>query len=137
MSSNEKWFMQVEDKYRSYFTTRLKKALSDYSFDFPVEQSNATPTKFPSVLFHEVSQVETGNDLDNSGVNAVVETIEVQVLTNGTLAENKDITAVSAVLMKQLRFSMIMAPTCLQEGANIRRSVARYRRVIGADDSVE
>lgn len=135
-NNNAKWFTEIESKYRSYFTTRMKKSLPDYNFNFPTEETNNTPTKFPTVFFHEISQVETGNDLENDGVNAVMETIEVQVITNDTLAENRDITATAAVLMKQMRFSMISAPVCLQEGENIRRSISRYRRIIGADDSV-
>lgn len=136
MSNNAKWFTEIESQYRSYFTTRLKKSLPDYSFYFPTEESNSTPTKFPTVFFHETDQMETGSDLYNDGVNAVMETIEVQVVTNESLAENKDITATTAVLMKQLRFSMASAPTYLKEGENIRRSVARYRRTIGCDDVV-
>lgn len=135
-NNNAKWFAEIESKYRSYFTTRLKKSLPDYNFNFPTEETNSTPTKFPTVFFHEISQSETGNDLENDGVNAVMETIEVQVITNDTLAENRDITATATVLMKQLRFSMISAPVYLQEGENIRRSVSRYRRIIGADDGV-
>ena len=136
MSDNGKWFAQIENKYRSYFSTRLKKSLPDYSFNFPVEQENSTPTKFPTVYFTEAAQREVGNDLDNAGVNAVMETIEVQVVTNDTLSEIKDITAVTTVLMKQLRFNMTAAPVYLKEGESIRRSIARYRRVIGADDEV-
>lgn len=134
--TDAKWFTQIESKYRSYFKTRLSKALSDYTFDFPNEEINTDPARFPSVFFHEVAQSETGNDLDNSGVNAVMETIEIQVLTNDTLAENKDITATAALLMKQFRFNMISSPTYLKEGENIRRSITRFRRIIGADDEV-
>lgn len=136
MSDNAKWFTEIESKYRSYFSTRLKKALPDYNFNFPVEESNSTPTKFPTVFFREIAQVETGNDLSNSGVNAVMETIEVQVITNDSLSENKDITATTALIMKQFRFNAIALPTYLKEGENIRRSISRYRRIIGCDDEV-
>lgn len=136
MSSNATWFHEVESKYRSYFMARLKKALPDYTFNFPVEELNSTPTKFPTVFFHEVAQSETGNDLENSGINAVMETIEVQVITNDTLSENKDITATTTLLMKQMRFNAVALPTYLKEGENIRRSIARYRRIIGCDDEV-
>lgn len=137
MSNNAKWFSEIESQYRSYFSTRLKKALPDYDIKFPTEESNNTPTKFPTVFFHEIAQSERGNDLENDGINAVMETIEIQVYTNDSLAENKDITATAAVLMKQLRFSMITAPVHMKEGENIRRSVSRYRRIIGCDDVVE
>lgn len=136
MSSNARWWTEVEAKYRNYFTARLKKALPDYNFNFPVEKSNSTPTEFPTVYFHELSQSETGRDLENKGINAVFETIEIQVVTDGALAENKDITATTTLLMKQMRFNAIMMPTYLQEDGEIRRSVARYRRVVGADDNV-
>lgn len=136
MSDNETWFSQIESKYRSYFSTRMKKALPDYSFNFPTGEMNSTPTKFPTVYFHEVLQTETGNDLDNVGINAVNETIEINVYTNGNMSENRDITAVAVVLMKQLRFNMISAPVYTTEGENIRRSVSRFRRIIGADDGV-
>jgi len=136
MSSNAKWFHEVESKYRSYFMTRLQKALPDYTFNFPMEEMNNTPTEFPTVFFHEISQIETGNDLDNSGINAVMETIEVQVITNDSLSENKDITATATLLMKQMRFNAVALPTYLKEGENIRRSISRFRRVIGCDDEV-
>lgn len=136
MSNNPKWFLEIESKYRSYFTARMKKALPDYTFNFPTESDNSTPTQFPTVFFHEIRQTERGNDLDNAGVNAVLETIEVQIVTDESLAENKDITATATLLMKQMRFNIISAPTYLKEGENIRRSISRYRRVIGADDDV-
>lgn len=136
MSSNAEWFLELEDKYRSYFSTRMRNSLPDYTFNFPVESDNSTPTEFPTIYFHEIAQVEKGNDLGNEGVNAVLETIEVQVITNDTLSEIKDITAVATLLMKQMRFNIISAPTYLREGENIRRSISRYRRIIGSDDSV-
>lgn len=136
MSNNAKWWSEIESKYRSYFMTRMRKALPDYKFNFPTEADNSTPTRFPTVYFHEIAQSETGGDLENSGINAVMETIEIQVVTEDTLAENKDITATAAVLMKQLRFSATSLPVYLKEGENLRRSVARYRRIIGADDSI-
>jgi len=136
MSDNALWWSEIEAKYRNYFSARLKKSLPDYTFNIPTERQNSTPSEFPTIYFNEVSQSETGNNLANDGVNAVIETIEIQVITNDTLAENKDITATCALLMKQFRFNMIMSPVYLQEGGDIRKSVARFRRIIGCDDGV-
>lgn len=97
--------------------------------------SQNTVVNFPTLYLHELQPVEAGNDLDNTTVNAVLSTIEIQVWSNESEKHCKDILTAAIVEMKRLRFNVTMFPNVTTDN-KIAWGVARFRRMIGAGDSL-
>lgn len=133
--ADERWFTQLESRLFTLVSYRVKKALADKytKIKFTTDdQSNGTPI-FPTWYFHELQPVETGQGLENSTINAVIETIEVIVHAKSKDSA-KEIMAETVYQMKQLRFNVTMMPIVTSD-SNIYSSVARFRRLIGAGDT--
>lgn len=130
------WFADIEDRVFTYNKYNLTKR---DGAEFPSlfctsDDLNDLPSSFPALLVHEISQEETGQDLDNEDVNAVRSTFECRVFSE-TNEECKAISAAQSLLMKRLRFNAVSLPIFIMT-RNIHVSIARYRRVIGAGDTL-
>lgn len=91
--------------------------------------------EFPTAYIHELPGVETGCDIDGIGVNAVMETFQVDVSTNTSKRDAKYIANIIASAFKKLRFQIVSMPE-IEYGDETYRCVARFRRVIGANDTL-
>ena len=91
--------------------------------------------EFPTVYIHELPGVETGSDIEGLGVNAVMETFQVDVSTNTSKRDAKYITHVIVSAFKKLRFQIVSMPE-IEYGDETYRCVARLRRIIGANDTL-
>lgn len=135
--ANNDWFYNLESKIFTILKTRITKNLKSKYPDIFCTRSgrvNSEPV-FPTVYIHELPGIETGEDLDNTGINAILETLQVDVTTNQSM---QDCTWVMMEVMSQLkalRFNMTAMPTYLIED-NIYRGIVRARRLIGSDDSL-
>ena len=78
--------------------------------------------------------LERGADLEVTSVNAVQETIQVDVITNTKQSDAKGIMAILADAFKQMRFQITAMPEFKNDSEKKFRSVARFRRIIGAND---
>lgn len=134
MSSNELWFAQVGNILYTNFVTRMKK-LTNKKIKYTQSNSDISPTVLPAVHFMEVEPVETGGDIDNTGIHAIRETIQLTVYANGQMSEVKDIMNKSVLCMKQMRFNMTGMPV-YTTNHDIKQGVARFRRLIGASDII-
>ena len=134
MSSNELWFAQVGGILYTHFVTRMKK-LTNRKIKYTQSNSDISPTSLPAVHFQELEPIEVGNDIENSGIHAVGETIQLTVYGNGQMSEVKDIMSKSVLCMKQMRFNMTGMPV-YTTNHDIKYGVARFRRLIGADDII-
>lgn len=99
--------------------------------DKPIDST----TKFPTIYIHELSGAETGMDLENSEINAVLYTIQLEVITNKSQAEAKAVMAEIASTVKKMRFTFTAFPS-FDNGNNYYRCVARAQRTIGAADTL-
>ena len=134
MSSNELWFAQVSGVLFTHFVTRMKK-LTNKKIKYTQSNSDISPTSLPAIHFQEVEPVEVGSDIDNTGIHAVRETIQLTVYGNGQMSEVKDIMSKGVVCMKQMRFNMTGMPV-YTTNHDIKQGVARFRRLIGASDII-
>ena len=130
------WFSEIESKVFTLASYRLKRALRDkISATIKCTTDGASDSKpyFPTWYLHELSPVETGQDVTNDFVNAVIETIEVQVY-----AKSKEdcslIMTETVVQMKVLKFNVTAMPIITSD-TNVFTGVARFRRVVGAGDT--
>ena len=131
------WYDQIEDNVLSYvksivnsngYNPRITSIL-----DRTIVDENGVPKKFPTIYIHLLQPTEVGNNLDNTEINGVLATIEIQVFSND-YNECQSLRGITLDAMKSLRFNVPMLPITSNQGDYF-SSVARFRRVIGANDS--
>ena len=130
----DNWFSELESK----LFTRIKYELSkDYPNLYCTTASTSDmPAKFPTLYFHELQPVETGADLEGKTVNALYETIEMQVFSNQSEKECKEIMTSAIGVMKSLSFQIAMFPSPQTRNDRISFAIARCRRIIAQGDTI-
>lgn len=132
----ENWFSEIESNVFS----QVKYMLAERQ-DAPYPALNCTTVSqntivnFPTLYLHELQPVEEGMDLTNESVNAVLSTIEIQVWTDTTEKQCKDILTAAIIEMKRLGYNVTMFPSVTTD-SNIAWGVARFRRMVGAGDAI-
>ena len=138
MNGNELWFAELGGLILTHFKTRLKKLIPDGQFKkLKITNSNSdiAPTELPAICLEEVSSMETGENLDNTSINAVMETIQVTIYHNGQMKDVKQLMNASVLAMKQMRFGAVMTPI-YTTNHDMKTGIARFRRIIGESDSL-
>ncbi len=132
----DNWFAEIE----SNVFTQVSYMLAERT-DAPYPDLNCTTVSqntmvhFPTLYLHELQPVEAGNDLLNESVNAVLSTIEIQVWSNVSEKDCKDIITAAVLEMKRLGYNVTMFPS-VQTDSKIAWGAARFRRMVGACDSL-
>ena len=88
---------------------------------------------FPTVYIQELSGSERGADLEGKSINAVLETIQVDVTTNTNRADVNRVMYTVASIFKQMSFTVQSMPDFEYNGETYRKT-ARFQRIIGAND---
>lgn len=135
--ADDRWYEILESSIFTLVTHRANKALADKiqkTIKFTTEAQSDSSPYFPTCLIHELSQAESGKTLDGKSINAILETIEVIVYTNSK-EECKLITNEITYQLKRLAFDAISMPIITKD-ASVCSGVCRFRRVVGADDSI-
>ena len=138
------WAYEIETKVlgliNSYAIPRLKKLdifkTTRFTNAVTNEESRLSGTIFPTIYVHELAGVEQGKDLDGQSINAVLETFQIDCITNTKQSDAKQIMRVVADVMKELRFEIVSMPEFKSQD-NVYRSTARFRRVIGRNDRIK
>ena len=123
----------VYSRVKAILTSKLRSKYSDISFT--TNDKITGNAKFPNVYVHSVGSLETGNDFDNSSINGVLETLQIETTDNESQTIAKDVMNEVVKVMKGMRFTVIAMPET-QHSNNIYRCVARFRRTIGNDDTL-
>ena len=89
---------------------------------------------FPALYVHLLPLIELGNDLLNEDVNAVRATLELQVFSDDSERECREIMNVCIKEMKKLHFNISMFPDPQTQSKKY-FAIARFTRVIGGGDS--
>lgn len=132
----DNWFAEIE----SNVFTQVSYMLAERT-DAPYPELNCTTASqntvvhFPTLYLHELQPVEAGNDLVNESVNAVLSTIEIQVWSNVSEKDCKDIITAAVLEMKRLGYNVTMFPS-VQTDSKIAWGAARFRRMVGSCDSL-
>ena len=132
----DNWFAEIE----SNVFTQVSYMLVERT-DAPYPELNCTTVsqntvvRFPTLYLHELQPVEAGNDLLNESVNAVLSTIEIQVWSNVSEKDCKDIITAAVLEMKRLGYNVTMFPS-VQTDSKIAWGAARFRRMVGSCDSL-
>lgn len=135
--ADSSWYSEVEDKLYNIVKTRMVRELKALptpitGVHYTTENASNAPSAFPTVYFHELQPAETGNDLENTVIHAVLDSIEIYVYdTNKN--RGKKIMASAVNQMKALAFSVTMMPITVFSD-NVYSTVARFRRTLGATE---
>lgn len=131
------WFSKISSivftRVKTLVSKRLKKTYPNLNFtDSDKEQKNP---QFPTVYIHELPGIERGQDLDNTTINAVLTTMQIDVIDN--VSQNRANKVMGEVIsaMKSMRFSVVSMPE-FQNTTGTYRQTARFRRVIGSSDKL-
>ena len=138
------WAYEIETKVlgliNSYAIPRLKKLdifkTTRFTNAVTNEESRLSGTIFPTIYVHELAGVEQGKDLDGQSINAVLETFQIDCITNTKQSDAKQIMRVVADVMKELRFEIVSMPEFKSQD-KVYRSTARFRPVIGRNDRIK
>lgn len=125
------WITQIEPNVLAYLQSDLETEYEDMLITSE-EYTGDTPV-FPVVYVHELIQREVGNDLDGENILAVDTTFQIEVAAP-TKDLCKEISTKIVLLMKELRFKVLASPL-YQEGNGYTRSVSRYGRIVGGEDT--
>ena len=138
MNNNELWFSELDGLIATHFKTRMKKLIPATQFKkLKITNSNSdnAPTELPAIWLEEVSSLETGENLDSTSINAVIETVQITVYHNGQMKDVKKLMNASVLAMKQMRFGAVMTPI-YTTNHDMKTGIARFRRLIGESDSL-
>lgn len=126
------WFSYIESTVYS----RVKKYLeSEYgTITVTTDEISTAPTSFPTVEVRELEPVERGQTLKGVNINAMLETIQVRVFTKDKATAQK-VCRLVTVVMKNNHFDATGMFYITKWDSDIYMGVARFRRMIGADDS--
>lgn len=121
----------VFTRVKVQFSSTIKAKYPDLYFTN--SDKTQTTSKFPTVYVHEVGSSEQGQDLDNTGINAVLSTFQIDVTDSQSQARVNEVMDEVVRIMKSMSFSVAPMPE-FQNTDNVYRSVARFRRAIGDSD---
>lgn len=127
------WFSRIQSKVFTQVQYMLKKQYS--KLNCTTKNESETPATFPTLYLHELQPLEVGQDLQNESVNAIRCTIEIQVWTNTTEQDCRNILDSAVAEMKRFRFNISAMPI-IQTANKISWGVIRCTRVIGNGDSI-
>ena len=138
MDGYNAWAFELES---IIFTIVKKELLERLKETFPsikITDKGQTVSKadFPTVYIHELPGVEMGADVFGTDINAVMETFQVDVTTNTSKSDSREIIVNAIDVFKQLRFQIVSMPEFDDDDDETYRFTARLRRVIGANDKL-
>lgn len=132
----DNWFSQIEETILTQLDYMLAQRQDAPFPNLVCTSANQNQlTAFPTMYVHELEPAETGNDLENQTINAVIETIEIQCWTNETEAECRRLMSAVILEMKRMRFTCTAFPN-IQTDNKIAFGIARFRRIIGSGDTL-
>lgn len=130
--------MWTTDLFYKVFTTvkveTTKKMQTKYpNINFTTSSKASTTPKFPTVYVKRMQGAERGQTIDGKTINAVLSTIQVEVITNTRDSEAQEIADFICLIFKSLGYQMLGEPFPDNTGDTY-RNVARYQRLVGYND---
>lgn len=105
------------------------------NLNFTTSDSQVVTPKFPSVYIHQMSSPEMGQTIDGFEINAIMATFQIEVTDNVSQSNCTQVMNEVVTAMKSMRFNVTMMPEFNNSG-QIYRKIARFRRLIGALDTL-
>ncbi len=123
----------------NYLFTQIKNLYTETQLPEASQTYQDTPPKFPAMFFNQLGNESTADDLSNNE-NAVNTTVEITFCATGAtrLSTCKNLMSTADTKMRSMGFRRVFGPQQITNVADtaICRLVARFNRVIGANDTL-
>lgn len=135
MASENQWAIDLESTVVALVKAKaLPQLKSKYpNIKITDEESSSTSAVFPTVYIHILGGNERGKTLDGQSINALSATFQVDVTANTGKADCRRVMGTVMEIFKQMRFEGSQMPE-MSINNKIHRSVARFSRIIAAND---
>ena len=126
------WYSTLETRIFSRVKSETEPKLKTKypTIFYTTSGSNKGTPVFPTVYIHELPGYEMGQDLVGEDINAVMETIQVEVITDTNQLDARKIMAEIVSSIKGMRFHVQTMPS-FENGTTYFRQICRCRRIIG------
>lgn len=138
MASMNSWAFDIGTIVFSIIETKARAELSkDYpnitftSTDLPKDAS----IKYPTIYIHDLSGSEEATDLENSEINAINKSIQIDVVTDKSQYDARKVMSALADILKGMQFTIYAMPE-FQNDTTTYRAIMRASRRIGKFDSL-
>lgn len=133
------WYMMIPlmvfTKLKQNFSQTIKDKYKMTDTNFSTVGSSDTPAVFPFVSFKTLPATEQGRDLQGTSVNGALFTFQIEVYSNKTQNDARNVMSEIARIMKTMGFEIISIPS-FEDTKDVHRMIARFRRIIGANDKL-
>lgn len=126
-------FSQILSKVFTQVSYMLKKEYKN--LNCTTKGENIGKAEFPTLYMRELQAIETGQDLENATINAIICTIEIQVYTKNDEALCKKIMYDAVSEMKRFLFDATAMPI-IETQDTVTMGFARFRRLVGSGDQL-
>lgn len=129
------WSLGIEDIIYSMIIAKFPKTVRSKYPDITFDTIKETkPAQFPTVYI-TVKLADTGKTLDGKGINAVDCRLQIDVITNTSKRDAKEVIGEIMNIVTGMRFTVTEIPTFEKE-TNYYRSTLVGTRVIGSSDTL-
>ena len=133
------WIMQLSSivftRVKTEFSEKIKTKLKMTNNNFSTTDSQNKKAVFPFVYINLLPAVEQGMDLEGIDINGGLFTFQIDVYDNQTQARAREVMGEVVRIMKAMRFEITAMPS-FESTDDIERMTARFRRLIGALDTI-
>ena len=133
------WYMMIPlmvfTKLKQNFSQTIKDTYKMTDSNFSTVGSSDTPAVFPFVSFKTLPATEKGRDLQGTSVNGALFTFQIEVYSNKTQNDARNVMSEVTKVMKTMGFEINSMPS-FEDTKDVHRMTARFRRMFGADDKL-
>lgn len=125
--------LMVFTKLKQKFSQTIKDKYSMTDKNFSTVGSSDTPAVFPFVYFNSLPASEQGRDLEGISVNGALFSFQIDVYSNKTQSETRNVMKEVTRVMKSMGFEINPMPS-FESTKEVHRMTARFRRSIDEND---
>lgn len=125
--------LMVFTKLKQNFSQKIKDKYSMTDKNFSTVGSSDTPAVFPFVYFNSLPASEQGRDLEGISVNGALFSFQIDVYSNKTQSETRNVMKEVTRVMKSMGFEINPTPS-FESTKEVHRMTARFRRSIDKND---
>ena len=125
--------LKVFSRLKEDFSQTIKNTYKMTDSNFSTVGSSDKPAVFPFVYFNALPAVEQGRDLQGTSVNGALFTFQIDVYSNKTQNEARNVMKEITRVMKTMGFEINSMPS-FDSTQDVHRMTARFRKMFGSDD---
>lgn len=131
------WISDIESKIFTRVKVLGNKTLKEKYPDIYFTDSDKTQTnpKFPTVYIHSTGGPEKNTDLENTTINSILCTLQIDVTDNQSQSRAKEVMDEVVGIMKKMSFTVNGTPQSDNTDSTYRQ-IARFRRTIDWNDTL-